>query len=108
MGSEFESHFDHEKNVNLWNINFYESLWASGSFTKDSKNLENIFKVDDTHDEEQDTIGKENIAGGNTVTAHTERDTNESILDHENDDLNSSFTEVLNDKEEKKESCLWP
>ena len=54
-------------------------------------------------DEEQDTIGKENIAGGNTVTAHTEGETNESILDYKNDDLNSSFTEVLNHKKEKKE-----
>ena len=36
--------------------------------TKDTKNPENIFKVDDKHDEEKDTIRKKNIVGGNTAT----------------------------------------
>ena len=69
---------------------------SSGSITKDTENPVNIFNADNTHDEEKDTIGKENIAGDNTVTDHSEKEADESVIDHENDELNSSFTEALN------------
>ena len=74
----------------------------SGSITKDTENLINIFKADNTHDVEKDIIGKENIAGDNTVTDHSEKETDESVIDHENDELNSSFIEALNQEKEKK------
>ena len=49
----------------------------SGSITKDTENTVNIFKVDNTHDEEKDTIGKENIAEGNTVADQSQKETDE-------------------------------
>ena len=49
----------------------------SGSITKDTENPVNIFKVDNTHDEEKDTIGKENIAEGNTVADQSQKETDE-------------------------------
>ena len=62
----------------------------------------NIFKADNTHDEEKDTIGKENIAEDNTITDHSEKETDKSVNDRENDELNSSFIEALNQEKEKK------
>ena len=71
----------------------------------DIENPLNIFKGDNTHDEEKDTIGQENIGGNNTVTDHSEKETDKSVNDHENDELNSSFIEALNHEKGKKESC---
>ena len=62
---------------------------ASGLITKDAENSANIFKADDTHDGKKDTIRKENIAGGNTATDHSGRETDERVIDLENDELNS-------------------
>ena len=79
---------------------------TSGSFTKDTQNPENIFKAGNTHNDKEGTNGKENIAGRNTVTDQSERETDESIIDHENDQLNSSFTEALNHEKEKRELLI--
>ena len=78
----------------------------SGSVTKDTENPVNIFKADNTHDEEKDTNRKENIAGDNTVGDHSEKDTGESVTNHENDELNSSFIKALNHEKEKKRVAL--
>ena len=51
---------------------------------------------------EKETIRKENIAGDNTVTDHSEKETEESVIDRENDELNSLFIEALNHEKEKK------
>ena len=83
-------------------VNEDDHINPSGSIAKDTENPINIFKVDNTHNEEKGTIGKENIAGGNTVTDHSEKETDESVIDHENDELNSLFIEALNDEKEKK------
>ena len=79
---------------------------TSGSFTKDTQNPKNIFKAGNTHNDKEGTNGKENIAGRNTVTDQSERETDESIIDHENDQLNSSFTEALNHEKEKRELLI--
>ena len=84
-------------------VNEDDHINPSGSITKDTENPENIFKVDNTDDEEKDTIGKENIAGGNTGTDHSERETDDNVINHENDWLNSSFIEALNHEKEKRE-----
>ena len=47
----------------------------------------------------------ENIGGNNTVTDQSEKETDKSVNDHENDELNSSFIEALNHEKGKKESC---
>ena len=83
-------------------VNEDDHINPSGSITKDTENPVNIFNADDIHNEEKDTIGKENIAGDNTVTDHSEKEADESVIDHENDELNSSFTEALNHEKEKK------
>ena len=50
----------------------------------------------------KDTIGKGNIATGNTVTDYSERETDDSVINHENDELNSLFIQALNHEKEKK------
>ena len=59
------------------------------STTEDTENPENIFNTDNTHDEEKDTVGEENFAGGNTVTDHSKREADESVIDNENPELTS-------------------
>ena len=54
-----------------------DDINLSGSITKDTENSVNIFKVDTTHDEEKDTIGKENIAEGNKVADQSQKETDE-------------------------------
>ena len=83
-------------------VNEDDHINPSGSIAKDTENPVNIFKVNNTHNEEKGTIGKENIAGGNTVADHSEKEADESVIDHENDELNSSFIEALNHEKEKK------
>ena len=83
-------------------VNEDEYINPSRSIPKDTENPVNIFNADNTHDEEKYTIIKENIAGDNTVTDHSEKETDESVIDHENDELNSSFIEALNHENEKK------
>ena len=51
---------------------------------------------------EKDSIRKENIVGGNTVTDHSEKKTDKSVIDGENDELNGSFIEAPNHEKEKK------
>ena len=51
-----------------------------------------IFKADNTHDEEKDTIGKENIAGGNTVTDHCERERAEHGKEYEHEQFTCGST----------------
>ena len=53
-------------------VNEGEYINPSGSIPKDTENPVNIFNADNTHDEEKYTIIKENIAGDNTVTDHSE------------------------------------
>ena len=74
----------------------------SSSITKDTENPANIFKADDIHDEKKDIIRKENVIEGNTVADHSKTDTGKSVIDHENDELNSSFFEAINHEKEKK------
>ena len=54
-----------------------DDINLSGSITKDTENSVNIFKVNTTHDEEKDTIGKENIAEGNKVADQSQKETDE-------------------------------
>ena len=54
-------------------VNEDDHINPSGSITKDTENPVNIFKANNTNDEEKDTIGKENIAGDNTVTVKKRR-----------------------------------
>ena len=63
-------------------VNEDDHINPSGSITKDTENPVNIFKAENTHDEEKDTIRKENIAGDNTVTDHSEKETEERVIDH--------------------------
>ena len=69
-------------------MNEDDRINPSGSITKDTESPVNIFKADNTNDEEKDTIRKETIAGDNTVTDHREKETEQSVIDHENDELN--------------------
>ena len=82
-------------------MNEDDHINPSESVTKE--NPVNIFKADNRLDQEKDTIGKENFAGGNTVTDHSEKETDESVIDHEDDEFNSSFIEALNTKRKKGE-----
>ena len=70
-----------------------------------TKDTGNPAKADDTQDEDKNAIRKESIAGVNTVTvtAHCERQTDEKVIDHDSNELNSSFHETLNHDKEKKE-----
>ena len=83
-------------------VNEDDHINLDGSITMDIENPVNIFKADNTYDEEKHCLGKENIAVGNTVTDHSEKETDESVIDHENDELNSSFIEAANHEKEKK------
>ena len=83
-------------------VNEDDHINPSGSITKDTENPVSIFNADNTHDEEKDTIGKENIAEDNTVTDHSKKETDESVIDHENVELNSSIIEALNHEKKKK------
>ena len=85
-------------------MNEDEHVNPSGSISKDIKNPENIFKADNTNHKEKDIIGKENIAGSKTVTNYSERETDKSVIDRENDEVNSSFIDALNHEKEKKDS----
>ena len=55
-------------------VNEDDHINPRGSITKDTENQGNIFHADNTHDEKKDTTGKENVAGGNTVTDYSETD----------------------------------
>ena len=68
-----------------------------------AKDTGNPAKADDTQDEDKNAIRKESIAGVNTVTDHSERQTDEKVIDHDRNELNSSFHEALNHDKEKKE-----
>ena len=68
-----------------------------------TKDTGNRAKADDTQDEDKNAIRKESIAGVNTVTDHSERQTDEKVIDHDRNELNSSFHEALNHDKEKKE-----
>ena len=68
-----------------------------------TKDTGNPAKADDTQDEDKNAIRKESIAGVNTVTDHSERQTDEKVIDHDRNELNSSFHEALNHDKEKKE-----
>ena len=68
-----------------------------------TKDTGNPAKADDTQDEDKNAIRKESIAGVNTVTDHSERQTDEKVIDHDSNELNSSFHEALNHDKEKKE-----
>lgn len=69
-----------------------------------TKDTGNPAKADDTQYEDKNAIRKESIAGVNTVTvtAHCERQTDEKVIDHDSNELNSSFHEALNHDQEKK------
>ena len=71
-----------------------------------TKDTGNPAKADDTQDENKNAIRKESIAGVNTVTDHSERQTDEKVIDHDSNELNSSFHEALNHDKEKKESLV--
>ena len=71
-----------------------------------TKDTGNPAKADDTQDEDKNAIRKESIAGVNTVTDHSERQTDEKVIDHDSNELNSSFHEALNHDKEKKESLV--
>ena len=88
--------------VRVVGVNESDYINLSSPITKDTENPINIFKADNTHDKEKDIIGKEDIAGDNTVTDHSERKKDGSVIDHENNELNSSFIEALNHEQEKK------
>ena len=83
-------------------MNEDDHISPSGPISKDTENLLNIFKAENKHDEEKETIGKRNIAGDNTVTDHREKETGECVIDHVNDELDSSFIEAVNHKKKKK------
>ena len=68
-----------------------------------TKDTGNPAKADDTQDEDKNAIRKESIAGVNTVTDHSERQTDEKVIDHDRNELNISFHEALNHDKEKKE-----
>ena len=68
-----------------------------------TKDTGNPAKADDTQDEDKNAIRKESIAGVNTVTDRSERQTDEKVIDHNSNELNSSFHEALNHDKEKKE-----
>ena len=68
-----------------------------------TKDTGNPAKADDTQDEDKNAIRKESIAGVNTVTDRSERQTDEKVIDHDRNELNSSFHEALNHDKEKKE-----
>ena len=74
-------------------MNEDEHVNPSGSISKDN-----------TNHKEKDIIGKENIAGSKTVTNYSERETDKSVIDRENDEVNSSFIDALNHEKEKKDS----
>ena len=67
-----------------------------------TKDTGNPAKADDTQYEDKNAIRKESIAGVNTVTDHSERQTDEKVIDHDSNELNSSFHEALNHNKEKK------
>ena len=67
-----------------------------------TKDTGNPAKADDTQDEDKNAIRKESIAGVNTVTDHSERQTDEKVIDHDSNELNSSFHEALNHNKKKK------
>ena len=71
-----------------------------------TKDTGNPAKADDTQDEDKNAIRKESIAIVNTVTDRSERRTDEKVIDHNSNELNSSFHEALNHDKEKKESGL--
>ena len=70
-----------------------------------TKDTGNPAKADDTQDEDKNNIRKESIAEVNTVTDHSERQTDEKVIYHDSNEMNSSFNEALNHDKEKKKNC---
>ena len=52
-----------------------------------TKDTGNPAKADDTQDEDKNAIRKESIAGVNTVTDRSERQTDEKVIDHNSNEL---------------------